>query len=98
MSLIGQAGLLEMREFRGKAFILERKAYTCCAADVGKMGILCMYNYKSNFPAGQWLKVTGTLSYYEDDDGSGQKVEVPCLNVEDYAVTSKPDNDIIYFN
>ena len=98
VSLIGQAGLLEMREFRGKSFILERKAYTCCAADVGKMGILCMYNYKSNFPAGQWLKVTGTLSYYEDDDGSGQKVEVPCLNVEDYAVTSKPDNDIIYFN
>lgn len=95
VSLVGEAQLL--REFRGKAFVLQRQSYTCCAADVGVMGVLCMYNYKSNFPAGQWLKVTGTIRYFEDDD-NGQKVQVPALNVEDYALTSKPDNEIIYFN
>jgi uncharacterized membrane protein YcgQ (UPF0703/DUF1980 family) len=62
------------------------------------MGVLCFYEFKSNFPVGQWLKVTGTVRYFEDDDGQGGKINVPCLQVEDYAVTSKPDNEVIYFN
>ena len=93
--LIGQAEIL--REFRGRAFVLQRQAYTCCAADIGVMGVLCMYDIKSNFPAGQWLKVTGQVRYFEDEQ-NGQKVAVPCLTVENYVVTSKPDNDVIYFN
>ena len=93
--LIGQAEIL--REFRGRAFVLQRQAYTCCAADIGLMGVLCMYDIKSNFPAGQWLKVTGQVRYFEDEQ-NGQKVAVPCLTVENYVVTSKPDNDVIYFN
>ena len=87
-----------MREFQGRAFVLQRQAYTCCAADIQMMGVLCFYQYKSNFPAGQWLKVTGQVRYFEDDDGQGGKINVPCLTVEDYAVTSKPDNEVIYFN
>jgi hypothetical protein len=96
VSLIGEAVIL--REFNGRAFVLQRQAYTCCAADIQMMGVLCFYEFKSNFPAGQWLKVTGTVRYFEDDDGQGGKVNVPCLTVEDYAITSKPANDVIYFN
>ena len=96
VSLIGQAVIL--REFNGRAFVLQRQAYTCCAADIQMMGVLCFYELRSNFPAGQWLKVTGQVRYFEDDDGQGGKVNVPCLTVEDYAITSKPDNDVIYFN
>ena len=96
ISLIGQAVIL--REFNGRAFVLQRQAYTCCAADIQMMGVLCFYEFKSNFPAGQWLKVTGQVRYFEDDDGQGGKVNVPCLTVEDYAITSKPDNEVIYFN
>jgi hypothetical protein len=95
VTLIGEAEIL--REFRGRAFVLQRQAYTCCAADVGMMGVLCMYDVKSGFPAGQWLKVTGQVRYFEDEQ-NGQKVAVPCLTVENYAVTSKPENEIIYFN
>lgn len=95
VTLIGEAEIL--REFRGRAFVLQRQAYTCCAADVGMMGVLCMYDVKSGFPAGQWLKVTGTVRYFEDEQ-NGQKVAVPCLTVENYAITSKPENEIIYFN
>ena len=95
VTLIGEAEIL--REFRGRAFVLQRQAYTCCAADVGMMGVLCMYDVKSGFPSGQWLKVTGQVRYFEDEQ-NGQKVAVPCLTVENYAVTSKPENEIIYFN
>ncbi len=96
ISLIGQA--VTSREMQGRAFGLQREAYTCCAADVTPMGIICMYRYGSNFPAGQWLKVTGTVGYFEDRDEEGNKFLVPCLNVDDYAVTSAPENPVIYFN
>lgn len=96
VSLIGQAVVL--REFRGKAFVLQRQAYTCCAADLQPMGLLCFYECKSNFPNGQWIKATGTVRYFEDDDGEGGKINVPSIQVETYALTSKPENEVIYFN
>ena len=96
VSLIGEA--IPIPEYRGKAFALERQAYTCCAADLQPMGILCLYQIKPGFPAGQWLKVTGTVRYFEDKTPDGQKIAVPCLQAEEYALTSKPDNDVIYFN
>ncbi|MBR1797857.1 MAG: hypothetical protein IJ757_07615 [Clostridiales bacterium] len=95
VKLTGQA--VVFREFRGKAFALQRQAYTCCAADMGQIHLLCFYNLKPGFPVGQWLKVTGTIRYFEDKQG-GQKVDVPCLEVEDYAITSKPETEIIYFS
>lgn len=96
VSLIGEA--IPIPEYRGKAFALERQAYTCCAADLQPMGILCLYQIKPGFPAGQWVKVTGTIRYFEDKTPDGQKIAVPCLQAEEYALTSKPDNDVIYFN
>ena len=96
ISLIGEA--VPIPEYRGKAFALERQAYTCCAADLQPMGILCLYQIKPGFPAGQWLKVTGTVRYFEDNTPDGQKIAVPCLQAEEYALTSKPENDVIYFN
>ncbi|MBQ1894268.1 MAG: hypothetical protein II167_01085 [Clostridiales bacterium] len=95
VSLIGKA--VVFREFKGQAFALQRQAYTCCAADMGQINMLCFYNVKSGFPVGQWLRVTGTIRYFEDKQ-NGQSVDIPCITVEDYALTSKPDNEIIYFN
>lgn len=96
ISLIGKAAV--MREFRGRAFVLERQAYTCCADDVGTMAILCMHEYGSNFPKNQWVKVTGRVRYFNEKQRDGSEVAVPCMEVESYVITSKPDNEIIYFN
>lgn len=95
VTLIGEA--LVFREIRGRAFALSRKAYTCCSDDIGQINLLCFCNYGSNFPAGKWLKVTGQIRYYEDDS-QGKKMAIPCLTVDDYSITSAPENDIIYFN
>ena len=94
VTVCGQA--LVFREIRGKAFALSRRAYTCCSDDIGQINLLCFLEYGSNFPTGQWVKVTGQVRYYEDDS-QGRKMAVPCITVEDYAVTSKPENDIVYF-
>ena len=95
VKLTGQA--VTFREFKGKAFALQRQAYTCCSADIGQIHLLCFYDVKPGFPVGQWLKVTGTVRYFEDKQ-NGQKIDVPCLEVIDYAITSKPDTEIIYFS
>jgi uncharacterized membrane protein YcgQ (UPF0703/DUF1980 family) len=85
------------RDLKGKAFALQRRAYTCCSDDIGQITMLCFYNIKPNFPAGMWVKVTGTVRYFEDKQ-NGQKFDVPCLEVSEYAITSKPKTEIIYFS
>ena len=96
VSLIGMATVL--REFRGRAFVLARQAFTCCAEDVQVMGILCFKEYKSNFPDGQWIKVTGKIKYFQDKRSDGEPIDVPSLEVIDYSLTSAPENEIIYFS
>lgn len=95
VKLTGQAVLF--RQFKGKAFALQRRAYTCCADDIGAINLLCFYDVKSGFPAGSWLKVTGRIRYFEEKQ-NGQVIKVPALEVSDYAVTDKPQNEIIYFS
>ena len=96
VSLIGRAVL--MRQFRNQAFALERQAYTCCAADIGVMAILCLYQIKPGFPKDSWVKVTGTVKYYSNGSDDPNEPALPCLEVESYALTSAPENEVIYFN
>lgn len=95
VSIVGEAQIF--REFRGKAFALTRKAYTCCSDDIGRIAVLCFKEYGSSFPAGEYLKVTGTIHFYKDKQND-REVAMPYLEVIDYAITSKPDNEIIYFS
>lgn len=95
VSLVGQA--IVFKQLNNKAFALQRQAYTCCADDIGQINMLCYHEFGSGFPAGQWLRVTGTVRYFEDKQ-NGQPVAVPCLTVDDYAITGKPENEIIYFS
>lgn len=95
VSLIGQA--VVFRQFKNKAFALQRRAYTCCADDIGQINILCYLDYGSDFPVGSWLKVTGEVRYFEEKQQDGTPIAVPCLVVEDYAVTDAPANEIITF-
>ena len=95
VKLTGQAVMF--REFKNRAFALQRRAYTCCADDIGAINLLCFYEVKRGFPVGSWLKVTGRIRYFEEKQ-NGQTIKVPALEVSDYAVTTKPENEIIYFS
>ena len=95
VTLIGRAVIF--RQFKNRAFALQRQAYTCCANDIGQINLLCFHEYGSGFPVGQWLKVTGRIRYFEDKPG-GQTFAEPCLEVDDYSITSAPATEIIYFS
>ena len=71
VTLVGRA--VVFREFRGRAFALQRQAYTCCADDIGQINLLCFHEYGSGFPVGQWLKVTGMIRYFEEKQRDGSK-------------------------
>lgn len=97
VSIIGRA--VVFREMRGRGFALSRPAYTCCSDDIGQIQLLCLYAYKSNFPANEWLKVTGRVRYFEQKDPqSGNMIPMPCIEVTDYALTSKPEVEMVYFS
>lgn len=95
VSIMGMAVIF--KEIRGKAFVLQRRAYTCCANDIGQINVLCYMDYGKNFPVGNYLRVTGTVRYFEDKSGE-RPVAVPCITVDEYGITSKPENEIIYFS
>lgn len=95
VTVTGQATL--MREHKDEAFVLQRKAYTCCANDIGMISLLCLFRVRSSFPAGKWLSVTGKIGFFRDDS-QGQTVAIPCLQVEHYRLTDEPENEIIYFS
>ena len=86
-----------MREHRKEAFVLQRKAYTCCANDIGAISLLCLYKVRGGFPENQWLQVTGRIGFFRDDS-QGTPVAIPCLQVENFHITDAPENDIIYFS
>ena len=95
VTVTGQAIL--MREHRKEAFVLQRKAYTCCANDIGMISLLCLHKVRGGFPENQWLKVTGKIGFFRDDS-QGTPVAIPCLQVENFHITDAPDNDVIYFS
>ena len=95
ITVTGQATL--MREHRREAFVLQRKAYTCCANDIGAISLLCLYKVRGGFPENQWLQVTGKIGFFRDDS-QGSPVAIPCLQVENFHLTDAPENDIIYFS
>ncbi|MBO4688650.1 MAG: hypothetical protein J5636_09080 [Clostridiales bacterium] len=95
ITVTGQATL--MKEHRDQAFVLQRQAYTCCANDIGMISMLCLYKVRGGFPAGKWLSVTGKIGFFRDDS-QGNPVAIPCLQVENFHLTDKPKNEIIYFS
>ncbi len=95
ITVTGQATL--MREHKKDAFVLQRKAYTCCAADIGLISLLCLFKVRSGFPENKWLQVTGRIGFFRDES-QGTPVAIPCLQVENYRLTDTPDNEVIYFS
>ena len=54
--------------------------------------------YSDSVNAQKWIRTGICKTQLEENEQNGQKVAVPCLTVENYAITSKPENEIIYFN
>ncbi|MBQ1326539.1 MAG: GTPase [Eubacterium sp.] len=77
------------------AFVPGRFAMTCCANDIAFIGFKCYYGKAATLADREWVYVEGTIDkeYYEEFGGEG-----PVIIAEDVSVTSKAEEDLVYFN
>lgn len=76
-------------------FVPGRFAMTCCADDIGFVGMLCKGAQADNFKLRDWVKVTAKVQveYQREYNGEG-----PVLYLEDMVHTEKPKEHLIYMN
>ena len=77
------------------AFVPGRFAMTCCANDIAFIGFKCYYGKAATLADREWVYVEGTIDkeYYEEFGGEG-----PVIIAEDVSVTSKAEENLVYFN
>ena len=68
---------------------------TCCADDIGFVGMLCKGPQADNFKLRDWVKVTAKVAveYQREYGGEG-----PVLYLVDMVHTAKPKEHLIYMN
>lgn len=83
------------RELPKGYFVPGRFAMTCCADDIGFVGMLCKGAQADNFKLRDWVKVTAKVrvEYQREYNGEG-----PVLYLEDMVPAEKPKEHLIYMN
>ena len=83
------------RELPKGYFVPGRFAMTCCADDIGFVGMLCKGPQADAFKLRDWVKVTAKVSveYQREYNGEG-----PVLELFDMVHTAKPKEHLIYMN
>lgn len=76
-------------------FVPGRFAMTCCADDIGFVGLLGKGAAADGFKVRDWVKVTAKviLEYHKEYNGAG-----PVLEVSEMVHTSQPKEHLIYMN
>ena len=82
------------KAFPKNAFVIGRKAMTCCADDLTYLGYFCRYDEADKLNTGDWIEITAKVKYenlavYE---GLG-----PVLYVEKVK-KAEPIKELVYFN
>lgn len=83
------------RELPKGFFVPGRFAMTCCADDIGFIGLLCKGKQADGFKVRDWVKVTAEIrcEYHKEYNGEG-----PVLYLKDMEHTQKPQEHLIYMN
>lgn len=77
-------------------FVPGRFAMTCCADDIGFVGMLCKADEKSDtFRLRDWVKITAKIhvEYHKEYNGEG-----PILTLVDMVAAEKPKDHLVYMN
>lgn len=75
-------------------FAFGRNAMTCCADDISFIGLLCQTNKSISFKDKAWVEIEGVI--HKQFIKQEQK-EIPFINIKDYKLIDKIEDDLIYF-
>ena len=83
------------RTFPSDAFVPARKAMTCCADDIAKIGFICHYKEATKFHTDSWVKVTVKV---KPEFSRKQQALVPMLWADKVERAEAPKEEIVYFS
>lgn len=83
------------RTFPSDAFVPARKAMTCCADDIAKIGFICHYDEATKFHTDSWVKVTVRV---KPEYSHRQQTMVPMLWADHVERAEAPKEEIVYFS
>lgn len=81
--------------FPETAFIIGRKAMTCCSDDLAFLKLLCTSDKPVKLDNNDWLEITAEIEYRENDEPDSQ---VPVLKIKDIKKAEKPETELVYFS
>lgn len=83
------------KRFPENLFVPGRNAMTCCAEDIRFIGFLCHYKGVKTLKPKQWIYVTAEVKW---EYSAAYKEEGPVLYAREVELTSKPEEELVYFN
>ena len=94
-TIIFKGQVYRNRTFPSDAFVPARKAMTCCADDIAKIGFICHYKEAMNFHSDSWVKVWVKV---KPEFSKRQQALVPLLWAEKVEETEPPKEELVYFS
>lgn len=94
-TIIFKGQVYRNRTFPSDAFVPARKAMTCCADDIAKIGFICHYKEAMNFHSDSWVKVWVKV---KPEFSKRQQALVPMLWAEKVEETEPPKEELVYFS
>lgn len=94
-TIIFKGQVYRNRTFPSDAFVPARKAMTCCADDIAKIGFICHYNEATKFHTDSWVKVTVKV---KPEFSRRQQALVPMLWADNVERAAAPEEEIVYFS
>lgn len=94
-TIIFKGQLYRNRTFPSDAFVPSRRAMTCCADDIARIGFICHYKEATKFHTDSWVKVTAKV---KPEFSRKQQTMVPMLYAEHMEKTDAPKEELVYFS
>lgn len=88
------ACVIRPKEYPPNAFILGRRAMTCCAEDLTFIGYPCRYDGEESLPSKQWVNIRARISYTHDKKSGEDRPFLTAIA----ATKADPISDLVYFN
>ena len=83
------------RTFPNDAFVPARKAMTCCADDIAKIGFICHHPQAAELDLDSWVKVSVKV---KPEYSHRQQTKVPMLWADKIEQAEAPSEEIVYFS
>ena len=94
-TIIFKGQVYRNRTFPSDAFVPARKAMTCCADDIAKIGFICHYKEATKFHTDSWVKVTVKV---KPEFSRRQQALVPMLWADNVERAAAPEEEVVYFS